>query len=99
MATGEWARAVEQADEFLLQHEESKARLDRISSLISGFETPYGMELLSSVHWVATHEEPHACTAESAVSAVHRWNDRKRKMFKAEHIAAAWERLVEERWV
>jgi hypothetical protein len=27
----------------------------RLSRLIEGFETPYGMELPASVHWVARH--------------------------------------------
>ncbi|MCC6955082.1 MAG: macro domain-containing protein [Deltaproteobacteria bacterium] len=91
--------AVEQADEFLREHNESKARLERVSALIAGFETPYGMELLSSVHWVATHGEPKAQSAESATNAVHDWNERKRNMFKPEHIAVAWHRLNEEQWV
>lgn len=91
--------AVEQADEFLREHSESKQRLERVSALISGFETPYGMELLSSVHWVAAHREPKAQSAEAATDAVHGWNDRKRNMFKPEHIAVAWERLCEEQWV
>ena len=34
--------------------ERSQARFDRVSNLIEGFETPYGMELISSVHWVVT---------------------------------------------
>jgi O-acetyl-ADP-ribose deacetylase (regulator of RNase III) len=91
--------AVEQADEFLHEHDESKGRLERVSALISGFETPYGMELLSSVHWVAAHGEPKAQSAEAATNAVHGWNDRKRNMFKPEHIAVAWQRLNEEQWV
>jgi hypothetical protein len=91
--------AVEQADSFLSEHNESKARLERVSALISGFETPYGMELLSSVHWVSAHGEPKAQSAEAATNAVHGWNDRKRNMFKPEHIAVAWQRLNEEQWV
>lgn len=91
--------AVSQADGFLREHEESRARLERVNALISGFETPYGMELLSSVHWVAVHGDPKAQSVEAATGAVHRWNDRKRNMFKPEHIVAAWERLNEERWV
>jgi hypothetical protein len=91
--------AVELADEFLRGHDESKARLERVSALIAGFETPYGMELLSSVHWVGTHGQPKAHSADAATDAVHRWNDRKRNMFKPEHIAAAWQRLREEQWV
>jgi len=35
------------ADDFLKTHDESRQRLDRVASLITGFETPYGMELCS----------------------------------------------------
>ena len=27
-----------------------------VADLIAGFETPYGMELLATVHWIADHE-------------------------------------------
>jgi hypothetical protein len=57
------------------------------------------MELLSSVHWVAHYGEPPARDAESAIDALHRWNDRKRSMFKPEHIRIAWDRLAEQRWL
>ncbi|MCC5669167.1 hypothetical protein LC653_36310 [Nostoc sp. CHAB 5784] len=33
---------------------ETQKRLERVSNLIIGFETPYGMELLVTVHWVGT---------------------------------------------
>ncbi|MGH9672807.1 MAG: type II toxin-antitoxin system antitoxin DNA ADP-ribosyl glycohydrolase DarG [Bryobacteraceae bacterium] len=91
--------AVEQADAFLASYPESRERLDRVSALISGFETPYGMELLSSVHWVGTHADPTATDADLAVNMVHCWNERKREMLKSPHIRLAWERLAEQRWV
>ena len=69
--------AVEEADAFLVTHADSRARLERVAQLIEGFETPYGMELLSSVHWVARRADQ-VRSAEDAVRAVHCWNDRKR---------------------
>jgi len=89
--------AVEAADAFLAKQEEtsSRERLQKVAELIEGFETPYGMELLASVHWVARHYEPPAQSVESAVEAVHSWNDRKRKMFPPKHIAVSWRRLDE----
>ena len=89
--------AIEAADEFLAKAEEtsSRDRLQKVAELIEGFETPYGMELLASVHWVARHNEPPAKSVESAVEAVHSWNDRKRKMFPPKHIAVSWRRLGE----
>ena len=47
------------------------------------------MELLASVHWVAT-EEGVPNDFESVVQAVHGWNDRKRRTMKPEHIQVAW---------
>lgn len=72
--------------------------LERVADLVDGFETPYGMELLASVHWAAIHENEDS-DAESAVSAMTRWNERKRRLFKPAHIRLAWERLQAEGWV
>lgn len=75
------------AQEFLESHAETRQRFQVVSDLISGFETPYGMELLSTVHWVGAKDG--AASVEDAVSRVHGWNDRK-KMFPPEHIELAW---------
>ncbi len=91
--------ATDVADQFLAQDEISKGRLQRVANLIEGFETPYGMELLASTHWVSAHGDPPATNAYKAVAEVHRWNDRKRKMFKPEHIQIAWNRLHEQGWL
>ena len=91
--------AVEEADAFLAGKEESLQRLERVTELIEGFQTPYGMELLSSVHWVATHREPVAHTAEESVAAVHGWNDRKRNFFRKEHLRVAFEHLRDHAWL
>ena len=88
--------AFEKAEEFLLERNETQARFDRVTDLIEGFETPYGMELLSTVHWVATREN--ALTQESAVTRVHAWSERK-QMFRDKHIIIAWEVLYEKGWL
>jgi len=88
--------AAAQADGFLRNDPETNQRFDRVAGLIEGFETPFGMELLSTVHWVATHEN--AATAEEAVEKTYAWNDRKR-MFKEEHIRIAWEVLGRHGWL
>jgi hypothetical protein len=89
---------VEAADAFLRSQPQSQERLARVSRLIEGFETPYGMELLSSVHWVAVRD-PGATSPEGAVRSVHAWNDRKRRMFSWAHIEVAWEQLVAQGWI
>jgi len=91
--------AVEEADAFLSDQQAALEHLDRVGRLIDGFETPYGMELLSSVHWVATHAAPPATDADAAVARVHGWNDRKRAMFRTGHIHVAWRQLQEQGWL
>jgi len=90
--------AVEEADAFLAAHDGALERLHRVASTIEGFETPYGMELLASVHWLAVHQNVRA-TAEQAVDAMLNWNDRKRDLFDPKHIRLAWERLRDFSWL
>lgn len=95
--------ALEEADAFLANDYDSKARLTRVSELIEGFETPYGMELLATVHWVAHHSSPGsgapAADPQQATRHVHAWNPRKRSVFKPEHVRLAWERLLQAGWM
>lgn len=90
--------AATEAEAFLTHEPEAQARLARIGRLIEGFETPYGMELLSSTHYVAAHESPPATTADEAVAMVHAWNERKRGLLAAEHIRVAWDHLCSSGW-
>ena len=71
-------------------------RVDRVSDLITRFATPYGMELASTVHWVARHEN--ASTVQEAVHAVYDWNERKR-MFAEAHIHRTWDTLHCQGWL
>jgi O-acetyl-ADP-ribose deacetylase (regulator of RNase III) len=89
--------AVDEANALLKAHPDSRQRLARVGDLIEGFETPYGMELLSSVHWVAAHG-PQVGTAADAIRAIQTWNERKSRMFSPRHIAVAWDQLVEHGW-
>lgn len=91
--------ALTKADAFLREHPASLPRLNRVGELIQGFETPYGMELLSSVHWVCAHGKPKATSPEAAIRSVHGWNERKLKMFRPEHIRIAYQRLSELAWI
>ena len=74
-------------------------RFQRISELIEGFESPYGLELLASVHWVATHPAGTASDLDSVIQGVHSWNDRKARVMKPEHIKVAWHRLASQNWI
>ena len=77
--------AVVEADQLLNKDKESLERLEAVTELIEGFETPYGMELLATVHWVAHHggkrNSPPASTPDEAVRRVQNWNPRKMRLF------------------
>ncbi len=90
--------ADETADRFLQKDPNAARHLARVADLVDGFETPYGMELRASLHWAAIYEAE-AIDGESAVTAMARWNDRKRSLFKPVHIRMAWDRLLEEGWI
>lgn len=86
--------AAEEADAFLDAYARSRRRLGRVAELIDGFETPYGMELLSSLHWVAAHRDRPATNIDDAIGQVRDWSDRKRRLFQEKHMRVAWDRLV-----
>jgi len=90
--------AVEEADRFLEGDEGIRSRMDRVTLLIEGFEDPYGMELLSSVHWVMREHPEARVNSEAAIEAVHQWNPRKKRTLKKEHIVTAWQRLKQLNW-
>jgi O-acetyl-ADP-ribose deacetylase (regulator of RNase III) len=90
--------AVEEAGKTLSAQPEARQRFDRIAALIEGFETPYGLELLASVHWVARKEDPPAGNPEQATEAIRAWTQRKAHLFQPDHIQTAWSRLLEQGW-
>lgn len=85
-----------QAERFLENHPSTRNHFQRVVDLISGFETPFGMELLSTVHWVANRED--AITVDQAISKTYAWNTRKR-MFQEKHIRLAWDVLECKGWL
>ncbi|RZM79542.1 type II toxin-antitoxin system antitoxin DNA ADP-ribosyl glycohydrolase DarG [Leptolyngbya iicbica] len=89
----------EAATAFLAPHPDSQTRLERVSQLIEGFETPYGMEMLATLHWVAQENPKAAEDVDVAIAAVQAWSDRKRRLFKPQHLRKAWERLRDYGWM
>jgi len=94
------ADAMVEANEFVAEnkHASLAKHVERVGDLIDGFQSPYGMELLATVHWVVTRE-PNVNTIAQAVEAVRAWNDRKAKIMQPEHIQVAWNRLIEQGWI
>ena len=88
--------SIEDADKFLLDHPATRARFGRVAELVEGFETPFGLELLSTVHWVCTRDRP--TNAAEVVSKVYSWNDRKRQ-FSPRQILLARDMLARKSWI
>lgn len=92
-------QALTAADAFLASAEDQNLapRIERIERLIDGFETPFGMELLATVHWV--NQKEGMTTLEKAIDAVRNWNDRKASLMTPDNVSLAWERLQSQRWI
>jgi len=88
--------AVRDAEAFLATHVATRERLERVARLVEGFETPFGLELLSTVHWLMTKEQLRAL--EALVRAAHDWAPGKRRFTPAQ-IELAAERLHSEGWI
>lgn len=69
--------AVNEAEEFLQSHPQTLERFDRVAKLVAGFESPFGLELLATTHWVIKQES--AKTPEAITERIYQWNPRKRQ--------------------
>lgn len=87
--------AVSEAGVFLEAHDGTHSRFDRVAELVQGFETSFGLELLTTVHWVVSKE--HADSREEVVAATYAWGDRKRQ-FSPTQIGIALDRLIDNGW-
>jgi len=74
-------------------------RLKRVRELIEGFETPYGLELLATVHYLASQAQDPPTSADDAAEQVRRWSARKGDLFKPDHVRLAWNRLSDSGWI
>jgi len=83
------------AKAFLAQKPETKQRIERVADLVDGFETPFGMELLATVHWVAKRE---ASTLADVIKRTYAWGSQKR-IFSQRQIEIAFNRLHNNGWL
>ena len=88
--------AVTDAERVLREHAGTYARFGRVADLVEGFESSFGLELLSTVHWVMARESPDNLS--EVISRVHAWDERK-KMFSARQIRLAANTLAEKGWI
>ena len=70
--------AVKDADEYLQKNDvRTIVHLDKVSELVNGFETSFGLELLATVHWLLATEKIQ--DDEELIRTVHAWNSRKQR--------------------
>lgn len=87
--------AIEDATTFLRQHIDTRTHFDKVAELIGGFESPFGLELLSTVHWVMKNESVNSVA--EVISHTYAWNDRKRQ-FTLRQITLAVDVLSNKGW-
>lgn len=80
-----------QADDQVFSH-----AVEQVADMIKGFDDPFGLELLASVHWLANDASNPVSTPDDALDALHEWNPRKRQRYDSFHVRAAWNRLAAE---
>lgn len=85
--------ATDDAAAFLQAHPVTRERFDRVATLVDGFETAFGLELLATVHWVM-HEQAPASSIEQGTYA---WGPRKQQFTPAQ-IQLAADRLTSQGW-
>jgi O-acetyl-ADP-ribose deacetylase (regulator of RNase III) len=70
----------------------AQATLDALLGLLDGFETPYSVELLATVHYAAEHD---AADDDALSARVASWSIRKARLFTDDHVRLAAGRLRE----
>ena len=88
--------AVEDAVAVLERSADTRKRFDRVADLVEGFESAFGLELLSTVHWVIKNEG--VKMTDDIVAQTYEWNERK-KRFSPRQIALAADVLIEKGWI
>jgi len=84
------------AGALLDAHPDLQARFEKVASLVEGFESPFGLELLATVHWVATREAP--VSEDDLIARTYAWGERKRQ-FSSQQIRLARRILGNKDWL
>ena len=87
--------AVEDAIRVLHRSPRTRERFDRVADLVGGFESAFGLELLSTVHWVMVRDNP--ASEDDLVALTYAWNERK-KRFSPRQIGLAADVLRKKGW-
>ena len=88
--------ALKDAEAYLQNQPDTMQRLERVSDLVDGFESSFGLELLATVHWVVN--ENSSATDDEIITLTYAWNQRK-KMFTERQIHIALKTLRDKGWI
>jgi O-acetyl-ADP-ribose deacetylase (regulator of RNase III) len=88
--------AVVDASKFLKDKNSTNNNFQKVSDLVNGFETPFGLELLSTVHWIM--KQNNITDTEQIVSNIYNWNEGK-KQFSKKQIQIARNILIKKEWI
>jgi len=70
---------------------DQKAHLEKLSNLIDGFQTTYGLELLATVDFIRRKYKVE--TPEEISSQLSKWSHRKAELFPLQHVQIANDHL------
>ena len=88
--------AIPTANQVLANEPQVTSLMQRVFNLIDGFETPDGMELLSTVHWTVCKENIQSLP--EIIHFIHDWNEHKRQ-FTVNQITLSYNRLKTCGWL
>ena len=74
----------------------TQEHFNRVCDLVDGFESPFGLELLATVHWVVENEQVQ--TIDDVITSVYAWNEKK-KQFSKRQITLALDVLSKKGWI
>ena len=88
--------ALVDARAFLEDKADTRARFNRVSDLVDGFESSFGLELLTTVHW--TVDKRKTLVFDEIVNHSYGWHKRK-KQFSKRQIWIGYQVLCEKGWI
>jgi O-acetyl-ADP-ribose deacetylase (regulator of RNase III) len=88
--------AIEDAERVLDAYPETRNRIHRVADLVDGFENSFGLELLSTVLWVARQRQTQDPVG--IIAGTYSWNERKRQ-FTERQIRLALKVLDQKGWL
>ena len=88
--------AIEDAGIFLQEHPDTRARFDKVANLVEGFESPFGLELLSTIYWIIKNES--VTSVDEVIKHTYDWSEHKHQ-FTRRQIAIAASVVADKGWV